>query len=176
MSKKNRNLAVATDAAIASPAPALGADVAAPAKTQVKAVELTAEEKAIAADLSLEKGGRMLNKSLSHDLKVARFIKSEFQVPKRLASKEELTKVLETIENGAGYGDLNGKRIALASLHESKIDQQCASKVEEFNRLPLNEEQKEAIARTMPKYKAFLTKYVNSQAVVMLKDIFMVAK
>lgn len=173
MTKKKNEVTTAIAAEVI-PAPAQGADVVVRAKKH--SVELTAEEKAIAADLSIEKGGRMLNKSLSHDLKVARFIKSDFQVPKRLATKADLEKVLETIEAGAGYGDLNGKRIALASLHESKIDAQCTEKVAEFNRLPLNEEQKEAIARTMPKYKAFLTKYVNSQAVALLKDTFQVGE
>lgn len=176
MTKKGKGKVVALAPAAPAPVQAQGANTEGQPQKKVAVIfELTAEEKAQAAALSIEKGLRLVNKSLTHDLKVARFIKGEFQAPKRLISKEDLLKVLETIEAGAGYGDLNGKRVALAAITKDKIDAQCIDKAEEFARLPLNEEQQGAIARTMPKYKAFLEKYVNSQAIQMLKQTFGVA-
>jgi len=149
----------------------VGAPVATP--KQNATVELSAEESVIAAKLTIERGGRLMNKSLSHDLKIARFIGNEFKVPARLINKEELEKVCSKIEGGVGYTNVTGKRAALSVITKEKVKEQVASTLEDLNKFPLSEEQREAVAKAAIKYEAFLNKYVESEGIAILKKMFL---
>lgn len=136
-------------------------------------VELTPEEQALAAKLTIESGGRMVNKGLSHSLKLTRFIEGDFKVPARLINKADLEKVCTRIEEGAGYSAEGRIRAGLSVMTKQKVKDQVAKTIKDLTQFPLNEEQKEALAKATPKYEAFLNKYIESEGVAILKKMFL---
>lgn len=163
MSKKNTNgAAVATrrNAAV---------EATAPTKT---ALVLTPEEQAFADKLTIERGMKIVNKSISNDLRVEKFVKGEFTIPKRFADRATLEKDLFNIEGGRGLGNVRTSAVALTVFTQPRVEQQVTAKMAEFAKMMLNPEQQAAIALKMPAYRAHLERVINAETVALLKRTY----
>lgn len=116
--------------------------------------------------ISIERKARAFNSSVNRDVKLDKFCQGDFKLP-RMFDGNNFEATVRSLgkENISEYDQ---KQETLASIIDSKIDDEVNQKMAEFEGWPLTESQRHALEAAQVEYREFLTQHI-AQAKKMLQ-------